>query len=187
MIVIVQHNIHNKPEHYLHIFKLCCSDCMFHILTLPILVGPFQLSLFYDSVLSCQRTHVEVCSKSVSHKLKTKNKLLQFFLIIKKLDTSQFFPSYIFVTPFSVSHYTKKTQHPCIKTSNEFLCNLALTFYGYVLTILGTGFISVSGSKSRTIQPQRQKSFGNWCWNRLAFHCGLYLRLVNLYFLFNFQ
>lgn len=43
------------------------------------------------------------------------------------MDTSQFFPSYIFVTHFSVSHYTKKTQHPCTKTSNEFLCNLALT------------------------------------------------------------
>lgn len=76
MIAVVQHNIDdNKPEHYSYILlKLRCYDCMVQILTLTILVGPFQLSLFCDSVLSCQRTHVEVCRKSVSHK--TKNKLL---------------------------------------------------------------------------------------------------------------
>lgn len=60
----------------------------------------------------------------------------------------------------------------------NFCATELLPTYEYVLTVLGTGFISVSGIKSRTIQPQRQKSFGNRCWNRLAFHCGLYLRLV---------
>lgn len=67
-----------------------------------------------------------------------------------------------------------------------FCATYLLPPYMYVLTVLGTGFISISGNKSRTIQPQRQKSFGNWCWNRLAFHCGLSLRLVNLYFLLDF-
>lgn len=64
-----------------------------------------------------------------------------------------------------------------------FCATYLLPSYAYVLTVLGTGFISISGIKSRTIQPQRQKSFGNWRWNRLGFHCGLYLRLVNSYFL----